>query len=76
MMEAAVSKSAKLLETQIEMILHVRSAWQKLDAGPPWGAGKAGRKPDPATEYAFYAHTRGQASKEFHFRNPARSAAD
>ncbi len=34
MMEAAVSKSAKLLDTQIDMILHVRSAWQKLDVGP------------------------------------------
>jgi flagellar protein FliS len=33
MMEAAVSKSAKVLDTQIEMILHVRSAWQKLDVG-------------------------------------------
>ena len=32
MMEAAGSKSAALLETQIEMILHVRSAWQQLDA--------------------------------------------
>lgn len=35
MMEAAVSKSASLLETQIDMILHVRSAWQKLDTGAP-----------------------------------------
>jgi flagellin-specific chaperone FliS len=34
MMEAAVTQSAKLLETQIDMILHVRSAWQKLDVGP------------------------------------------
>jgi flagellar secretion chaperone FliS len=34
MMEAAVSKSAKILDTQIDMILHVRSAWQKLDVGP------------------------------------------
>jgi flagellar protein FliS len=33
MMEAAVTKSATLLETQIDMILHVRSAWQKLDVG-------------------------------------------
>src|SRR5580692_2005925 len=32
MMEAAVTQSAKLLETQIDMILHVRSAWQQLDA--------------------------------------------
>jgi flagellar protein FliS len=34
MMEAAITKSAKLLETQIEMILHVRSSWQQLDAAP------------------------------------------
>jgi flagellar biosynthetic protein FliS len=34
MMEAAVTQSATLLETQIDMILHVRSAWQKLDVGP------------------------------------------
>jgi flagellar secretion chaperone FliS len=35
MMEAAGSKSARLLETQIEIILQVRSAWQKLDTGSP-----------------------------------------
>ena len=34
MMEAAVTQSAKLLEKQIDMILHVRTAWQKLDNGP------------------------------------------
>jgi flagellar secretion chaperone FliS len=34
MMDAAGTKSAKLLETQIDMILHVRSAWQQLDASP------------------------------------------
>jgi flagellar secretion chaperone FliS len=34
MMEAAATQSATLLETQIDMILHVRSAWQKLDAEP------------------------------------------
>ena len=34
MMEAAGTKSAKLLETQIDMILHVRSAWQQLDVSP------------------------------------------
>jgi flagellar protein FliS len=34
MMEASVNKSARLLETQIEMILHVRSSWQQLDASP------------------------------------------
>lgn len=34
MTEAAVNKSAKILETQIDMILHVRSSWQQLDAPP------------------------------------------
>ena len=35
MLEAAATKSATLLETQIEMILHVRSAWQQLDTTLP-----------------------------------------
>jgi flagellar protein FliS len=39
MMEAGISQSASLLETQIEMILHVRSAWQKLDVAPPEAPG-------------------------------------
>jgi flagellar secretion chaperone FliS len=34
MMEASVSQSAAVLDTQIDMILHVRSAWQKLDNAP------------------------------------------
>jgi flagellar protein FliS len=33
MMEAAVTQKAELLEKQIDMILHVRSSWQKLDVG-------------------------------------------
>jgi flagellar protein FliS len=35
MMEAAGTKSPTLLETQIDMILHVRSAWQQLDTSLP-----------------------------------------
>ena len=35
MMEAAVAKSAGILDAQIEMILHVRSAWQQLDTAAP-----------------------------------------
>jgi flagellar biosynthetic protein FliS len=31
MIEASVTKSASLLDTQTEMILHVRSSWQQLD---------------------------------------------
>jgi flagellar secretion chaperone FliS len=34
MMDASVTQSAQLLETLIDMILHVRTAWQKLDSGP------------------------------------------
>jgi len=35
MLEASISKSAAELDKQIEMILHVRSAWQQLDTFPP-----------------------------------------
>jgi flagellar protein FliS len=35
MMEAAISRSAKVIETLIDMILHVRSSWQQLDAPSP-----------------------------------------
>lgn len=34
MLEASGKKSAKLLEDQIDLILHVRSAWQQLDNAP------------------------------------------
>jgi flagellar protein FliS len=34
MMEASINKSAAVLDTQIDMILHVRSAWQQLDTSP------------------------------------------
>jgi flagellin-specific chaperone FliS len=35
MMEAAVTKSAAVLDTQVDMILNVRRAWQQLDTAPP-----------------------------------------
>ena len=41
MMEASVSQSAAVLDAQIEMILHVRSAWQKLDNAPQVQPGMA-----------------------------------
>ena len=47
MMEAAVTQSATLLETQIEMILHVRSAWQKLDVGAMETPAKPGENRAP-----------------------------
>ncbi len=34
MMEASVTQSATLLDTQIDTILQIRSAWQKLDTVP------------------------------------------
>jgi len=35
MIEASVKKSAAALDAQIEMIVHVRSAWQQLDIPTP-----------------------------------------
>ncbi len=35
MLETSINKDAAELEKQIEMILHVRSAWQQLDTSPP-----------------------------------------
>ena len=52
MMEAAGSKSAKLLETQIEMILHVRTAWQQLDASPQLVT----ERPEEVPAKQAYAH--------------------
>ena len=34
MLEASIEKAAAILDQQIEMILHVRSAWQQLDVSP------------------------------------------
>jgi flagellar secretion chaperone FliS len=35
MMEAGATNSPQLLETQIDTLVDVRSAWQQLDTGPP-----------------------------------------
>jgi len=35
MLEASINKSAAILDKPIEMILHVRSAWQQLDTSQP-----------------------------------------
>ena len=46
MMEASINKSAAVLDTQIDMILHVRSAWQQLDTSPlPAAEEQAGDTP-------------------------------
>ena len=55
MMEAAVTQSAPLLETQIDMISHVRSAWQKLDVGPMESAAKPAENPAQQLTCVFYA---------------------
>jgi len=53
MMEAAGTKSAKLLETQIDMILHVRSAWQQLDAPPLQASESPDLSPAEATARSY-----------------------
>jgi flagellar secretion chaperone FliS len=47
MMEASVTQSATLLETQLDTILQVRSAWQKLDNA---AQGPAGTPPNTLVE--------------------------
>jgi flagellar protein FliS len=57
MMEAALHKSVKILETQIDMILHVRSAWQLLDNSPSRVLEKPAEDPTvPVTPTAESAH--------------------
>jgi len=58
MTEASATKSATLLETQIEMILHVRSAWQLLDAAPPHSS-KEGVEASTEKATSAYAPTSG-----------------
>lgn len=49
LMEASIGKSAALLETQMETILHIRSRWQLLDVPP--AAEEATRGPAIASGY-------------------------
>jgi flagellar protein FliS len=53
MMEAGATKSAGLLEKQIEMILHVRSAWQQLDTLAPNAAEEPGKALTPKTSSVY-----------------------
>jgi flagellar protein FliS len=57
MMEATVTRSATVLETQIDMILQVRSVWQKLDNAPP------GIPPDPLAGQTTTPSTPASESK-------------
>jgi flagellar protein FliS len=50
MMESAVTKSASMLEAQIDMILHVRSSWQQLDAPYPPAIDRPSDKQDRAVK--------------------------
>jgi len=62
MMEASMSKSAAVLEAQIDMVVHVRSAWQQLDI-------QATQMPEEQPEYplaqigAQYALTQDDRSE-------------
>jgi flagellar protein FliS len=49
MLEASVKKSAAVLEAQIDMILHVRSVWQQLDA--PSQSGAVSQAQAPVQQY-------------------------
>jgi len=53
MMEASATRSPKLLETQIDMILHVRSAWQQLDAPPLQASESPDLSPAEATARSY-----------------------
>jgi flagellar protein FliS len=66
MMEAGATKSASLIETQIEMILHVRSAWQQLDTIPQQAVEESG---EVMTRHAssVYAATPGAESHSASF---------
>jgi flagellar protein FliS len=49
MMEATVTRSATVLDTLIDMVLQVRSAWQKLDNAPPGAPPDILAEPTPST---------------------------
>lgn len=60
MLEAAGSRSAKLLETQLEMLLHVRTAWHQLDAQLPLGTD--GHEEGPA-KHVYARYTEGSETE-------------
>jgi flagellar protein FliS len=70
MMEASVSKSAAVLDKQIEMILHVRSAWQQLDTSPlPTAEKQAGAPAEIA--HSLYSPVAGDMSERVSFSQSA-----
>jgi flagellar protein FliS len=70
MMEASVTKSAALLDAQIEMILHVRSTWQQLDTSPLPMAENPTVTPGQ-TSRSLYAPTTGEISDRVSFSQSA-----
>lgn len=70
MIEAAASKSGKILETQIDMILHVRTAWQQLDS-PPGQASEPDAKASIEKMSAHYATTVGTEPESVRFSRSA-----
>lgn len=70
MMEASVSKSAAVLEKQIEMILHVRSSWQQLDISSPPAVEKAPVAPNNQI-HSLYSPTAGEVPERVSFSQSA-----
>jgi flagellar protein FliS len=70
MIEASASKSAKILEAQIDMILHVRSAWQQLDV-PPAPVSEPNGEARVETMSARYAATLETEPKSVRFSRSA-----
>jgi flagellar protein FliS len=70
MIEASASKSAKILEAQIDMILHVRSSWQQLDA-PPAQVSEPGGEVPVGRMGAGYATTFGTEPESARFSGSA-----
>jgi len=70
MLEASISKSAAVLEKQIEMILHVRSAWQQLDT-PSLSVPE--KRPGVPNEqiHSLYAPAAGDISERVSFSQSA-----
>jgi flagellar secretion chaperone FliS len=53
MMEASVNRSAEILESTIDTIMNVRTAWQQIDTGP---SEAAERPVNPISSFAGAAH--------------------
>jgi flagellar protein FliS len=70
MLEASISKSATVLDKQIEMILHVRSAWQQIDTPPPPTIEKQSGVPNEQI-HSLYKPAAGDVSERVSFSQSA-----